>query len=111
MNKNDFITYMSRLRELHDRTRKLEDALEPFVLCVGVGFGYGYERLMLDLLRTEINDKDDWLSFFTGKRDWMRRQTPLLYDEDENLVVVDDWGDVYDFIAAHKHVYIAQEVC
>ena len=99
MNKNDFVTYMSRLQCLRDQTRRLEDALEPFVMCVGAGFGYGYGRVMLDMLRAELNDKDDWLSFFTGKRDWLRCNAPFLYDDEGYVISVDTWGDVYDFIS------------
>lgn len=99
ISKETFIKTMERLESLDNKMSKVDDAMREIDsdFC---GF-YITEPfdIVINLLEEMFNDtKTNWISYFVFERDWLHKFELGDIVIGGYSVVINNWGDVYDFL-------------
>jgi len=86
MKKNEFIRIMEELRDMEDQQAKMEKAIGslfdgyvPFLVNRWKG-----QDLVVSILRNELNDDVDWITYFISDLNFGRRYTDGMIKSKDN---------------------------
>lgn len=102
ISKETFIKTIERLEDLSNRMDVADRAMRG--LCEDFGSFYICDafNITTDVLSEIFNDKEnDWLGYFIWERDWLHKFKPGDIEIGGYSVVINNWGDVYDFLVAN----------
>ena len=96
INKEQFIEYMTRYKELCDKEKIVNDTIGT--ICTdfnGIYLSY-HHMLILDMLRDLINDKNERIFSYIYDYDWGEDFEED--DIDDDFFSVNNFSDLYDYI-------------
>lgn len=99
ISKEIFIKTMESLEDLNKRMEAADKAMQA--LCEDFGSFYICDafNITINLLSEIFNDKEnDWLGYFIWERDWLHKFKLGDIVIGDYSVVINNWGDVYDFL-------------
>ena len=99
ISKEIFIKTMESLEDLNQRMEAADKAMQA--LCEDFGSFYICDafNITINLLSEIFNDKEnDWLGYFIWERDWLHKFKLGDIVIGDYSVVINNWGDVYDFL-------------
>jgi hypothetical protein len=99
ISKEIFIKIMESLEDLNKRMEAADKAMQA--LCENFGSFYICDafNITINLLSEIFNDKEnDWLGYFIWERDWLHKFKLGDIVIGDYSVVINNWGDVYDFL-------------
>lgn len=99
ISKETFIKTIERLENLNDRMEAADKAMQA--LCEDFGSFYICDafNITTNLLSEIFNDKEnDLLGYFIWERDWLHKFELGDIVIGDYSVVINNWGDVYDFL-------------
>lgn len=99
ISKETFVRTMERIDAFHNKEVALENATRAF--------GYGYiggetdtlEAALVDLIREDLHDTDDWIGYFLYER-YGSLDGECVFDEDNTPIDTSTWEKVYDMIVS-----------
>lgn len=99
ISKELFIKTMRRLEDLDKKMDKVDNALRELSPDCGGFYLFEPLEIVLDILREMFDDKDDLLSYFIYQLNFLDDLIMGdVVDENNEVVEIKSWGDVYDFI-------------
>lgn len=99
ISKEIFIKIMESLEDLNKRMEAADKVMQA--LCEDFGSFYICDafNITINLLSEIFNDKEnDWLGYFIWERDWLHKFKLGDIVIGDYSVVINNWGDVYDFL-------------
>jgi hypothetical protein len=102
ISKETFIKTIKRLEDLSNRMDIADRAMRG--LCEDFGSFYICDafNITTDVLSEIFNDKEnDWLGYFIWECDWLHKFKLGDIEIGGYSVVINNWGDVYDFLIAN----------
>ena len=99
ISKETFIKTIERLEDLSNRMDVADRAMRG--LCEDFGSFYICDafNITTDVLSEIFNDKEnDWLGYFIWECDWLHKFKLGDIEIGGQSVVINNWGDVYDFL-------------
>lgn len=102
ISKETFIKTIERLEDLSNRMDMADRAMRG--LCEDFGSFYICDafNITTDVLSEIFNDKEnDWLGYFFWECDWLHKFKLGDIEIGGYSVVINNWGDVYDFLIAN----------
>lgn len=98
ISKETFVATMEKLQEIDKKMDAVDEALKVFNkdFC-GFYFPDVFD-IVIELLEEDLNDEEEWISFFVYEMDWLRgfKKGNVLICGNE--IDINNWGDVYDLI-------------
>lgn len=98
ISKEAFINTMEHLESLDTKMARVDSALKG--LCEDSCGFYITDifDIVIDLLEEVFHDQEEWISYFVFEEDWLHGFEIGDVIVNNVPVIIDDWGDVYDFL-------------
>lgn len=98
ISKSVFIKTMNEIEAFEKSQEELSDAISKYTAEPVMFYNYKLTETIVDILIDIFNDKSDWITYFLWECDFLRRDIKDSITINDVPVVINDWGDVYDFL-------------
>ena len=99
MDKKTFIFILEQLLDIKKDVDNFNDALNRLEPDFRNYISFGrYETLVVDTLKSAMNDKDDWIGYFLYERDAKFTRKNIINDKDGKNVPFRNMDDLYELI-------------
>lgn len=96
--KRTFVDSMNKLQDLDEKLNAVDNALKDLSPDFGGLYIPDFFDLVINILQEAIDDKYDWLMYFTYERDWLKDMKLGDIEVEGKPISIETWEDVYDFI-------------
>lgn len=98
ISKEAFINTMKHLENLDTKMARVDSALKD--LCEDFCGFYITDifDIVINLLEEVFHDQEEWIGYFVFEEDWLHGFKIGDVIVNNVPVIIDDWGDVYDFL-------------
>lgn len=96
--KRTFVDSMNKLQDLDEKLNAVDNALKDLSPDFGGLYIPDFFDLVVNILQEAIDDKYDWLMYFTYERDWLKDMKLGDIEVEGKPIPIETWEDVYDFI-------------
>ena len=98
ISKEAFINTMKHLENLDTKMARVDSALKG--LCEDFCGFYITDifDIVINLLEEVFHDQEEWIGYFVFEEDWLNGFKIGDVIVNDAPVIIDDWGDVYDFL-------------
>lgn len=96
--KRTFVDSMNKLQDLDEKLSAVDNALKDLSPDFGGLYIPDFFDLVINILQEAIDDKYDWLMYFTYERDWLKDMKLGDIEVEGKPIPIETWKDVYDFI-------------
>ena len=98
ISKEAFINTMKHLENLDTKMARVDSALKD--LCEDFCGFYITDifDIVINLLEEVFHDQEEWMGYFVFEEDWLHGFKIGDVIVNDVPVIIDDWGDVYDFL-------------
>ena len=95
--KRTFVDSMNKLQDLDEKLSTVDNALKDLSPDFGGLYIPDFFDLAINVLQEAIDDKYNWLMYFTYERDWLKDMKLGDIEVEGKPIPIETWEDVYDF--------------
>lgn len=89
---------MKELEAFEKSQEALSSAISKYTAEPVMFYNYKLTETIVDILIDIFNDKSDWIPYFMWECEFLKRDLRNSITVDSVPIVINNWGDVYDFL-------------
>ena len=103
MTIKQFKRFIDALNAFYKREEEFNKAFETFNSSYTImEFCPEITSSIFDFIKEEFEDEYDWFTWWYFEKDQGKRIDLKAFDKDENEIILDNYGDIYDFLHENK---------